>query len=60
MYAELMMFGSFYRCVICFLGVFLITKNKKKAKAFEPYVTMDMVKGRCKADMITQEQPENK
>uniref|UniRef100_A0A8B9HC64 NIPA like domain containing 3 n=1 Tax=Astyanax mexicanus TaxID=7994 RepID=A0A8B9HC64_ASTMX len=34
-------------CVVCFLGVFLITKNKKKAKAFEPYVTMDMVKGWC-------------
>ncbi|KAI4897037.1 hypothetical protein NFI96_014394 [Prochilodus magdalenae] len=32
-------------CGVCFLGVFLITKNKKKAKAFEPYVTMDMVKG---------------
>ncbi|KAK3537341.1 hypothetical protein QTP70_008523 [Hemibagrus guttatus] len=32
-------------CAVCFLGVFLITKNKKKAKAFEPYVTMDMVKG---------------
>ncbi|GAA6074025.1 NIPA-like protein 3 [Tachysurus ichikawai] len=35
----------FYRCAVCFLGVFLITKNKKKTKAFEPYVTMDMVKG---------------
>uniref|UniRef100_A0A671M196 NIPA-like protein 3 n=1 Tax=Sinocyclocheilus anshuiensis TaxID=1608454 RepID=A0A671M196_9TELE len=32
-------------CAICFLGVFLITKNKRKAKAFEPYVTMDMAKG---------------
>ncbi|KAL7873660.1 hypothetical protein AOLI_G00127310 [Acnodon oligacanthus] len=32
-------------CAVCFLGVFLITKSKKKAKAFEPYVTMDMVKG---------------
>ncbi|KAG7328586.1 hypothetical protein KOW79_008530 [Hemibagrus wyckioides] len=32
-------------CAVCFLGVFLITKNKKKAKPFEPYVTMDMVKG---------------
>ncbi|XP_029900896.1 NIPA-like protein 3 [Myripristis murdjan] len=29
----------------CFLGVFLITKNRKKAKAFEPYVTMDMTNG---------------
>ncbi|XP_030642272.1 NIPA-like protein 3 [Chanos chanos] len=32
-------------CVACFLGVFLVTKNKKKAKAFEPYVTMDMLQG---------------
>lgn len=29
----------------CFLGVFLITKNRKKTKNFEPYVTMDMVNG---------------
>ncbi|KAF7658733.1 hypothetical protein LDENG_00008590 [Lucifuga dentata] len=26
----------------CFLGVFLITKNRKKTKTFEPYVTVDM------------------
>ncbi|XP_076834320.1 NIPA-like protein 3 isoform X1 [Brachyhypopomus gauderio] len=32
-------------CSVCFLGVYLITKNKRKPKAFEPYVTMDMVKG---------------
>ncbi|KAG9333546.1 hypothetical protein JZ751_011382 [Albula glossodonta] len=32
-------------CAVCFLGVFLITKNRKKAKAFEPYVTMDMMQG---------------
>ncbi|KAG7465984.1 hypothetical protein MATL_G00160020 [Megalops atlanticus] len=32
-------------CVVCFLGVFMITKNRKKAKAFEPYVTMDMMQG---------------
>ncbi|KAI5102719.1 NIPA-like protein 3, partial [Silurus meridionalis] len=32
-------------CAVCFLGVLLITKSKKKAKPFEPYVTMDMVKG---------------
>ncbi|KAJ8332238.1 hypothetical protein SKAU_G00427830 [Synaphobranchus kaupii] len=32
-------------CAVCFLGVFLITKNRKKAKAFEPYVTMDMTQG---------------
>ncbi|XP_071354008.1 NIPA-like protein 3 [Trachinotus anak] len=30
---------------MCFLGVFLITKNKKKTKNFEPYVTMDMTNG---------------
>ncbi|XP_029349600.1 NIPA-like protein 3 [Echeneis naucrates] len=30
---------------MCFLGVFLITKNRKKAKIFEPYVTMDMTNG---------------
>lgn len=29
----------------CFLGVFLITKNKRQTKAFEPYVTMDMTNG---------------
>ncbi|KAI3367639.1 hypothetical protein L3Q82_026485 [Scortum barcoo] len=29
----------------CFLGVFLITKSRKKAKTFEPYVTMDMANG---------------
>ncbi|CAL1575220.1 unnamed protein product [Knipowitschia caucasica] len=27
---------------ICFLGAFLITRNRKRTKAFEPYVTMDM------------------
>ncbi|XP_062326084.1 NIPA-like protein 3 [Osmerus eperlanus] len=32
-------------CCACFLGVFLITRNRKKVKAFEPYVTMDMVQG---------------
>ncbi|KAG7510305.1 NIPA 3 [Solea senegalensis] len=30
---------------LCFLGVFLITRNRKKPKTFEPYVTMDMTKG---------------
>ncbi|XP_040055163.1 NIPA-like protein 3 [Gasterosteus aculeatus] len=29
----------------CFLGVFLISKNRKRTKTFEPYVTMDMVNG---------------
>ncbi|XP_052009989.1 NIPA-like protein 3 isoform X2 [Xyrauchen texanus] len=32
-------------CAVCFLGVFLITKNKRKVKAFEPYVSVDMAKG---------------
>ncbi|XP_028995513.1 NIPA-like protein 3 [Betta splendens] len=30
---------------LCFLGVFLITKNRKRPKAFEPFVTMDMTNG---------------
>ncbi|XP_018519123.1 NIPA-like protein 3 [Lates calcarifer] len=30
---------------LCFLGVFLITKNRKKTRTFEPYVTMDMANG---------------
>lgn len=29
----------------CFPGVFLITKHRKRNKAFEPYVTMDMTNG---------------
>ncbi|XP_061824235.2 NIPA-like protein 3 isoform X1 [Nerophis lumbriciformis] len=29
----------------CFLGVFLVTKNKKRSKTFEPYVTMNMSNG---------------
>ncbi|XP_039642779.1 NIPA-like protein 3 [Perca fluviatilis] len=29
----------------CFLGVFLLTKSRKRTKTFEPYVTMDMVNG---------------
>ncbi|KAL7379918.1 hypothetical protein ABVT39_008453 [Epinephelus coioides] len=29
----------------CFLGVFLITKTRKRIQAFEPYVTMDMSNG---------------
>ncbi|MGH0178333.1 UNVERIFIED_CONTAM: hypothetical protein FKN15_077306 [Acipenser sinensis] len=33
----------FLGCLIAFLGVFLITRNRKKSKAFEPYVTMDAV-----------------
>uniref|UniRef100_H3B5K6 NIPA like domain containing 3 n=1 Tax=Latimeria chalumnae TaxID=7897 RepID=H3B5K6_LATCH len=32
-------------CCIAFLGVFLITKNKKKFKGFEPYVSMDAMPG---------------
>ncbi|KAF7201665.1 NIPA-like protein 3 [Nothobranchius furzeri] len=30
---------------LCFLGVFLMTKSRKKNKIFEPYVTMDMANG---------------
>ncbi|KAM4540807.1 NIPA-like protein 3 [Fundulus diaphanus] len=30
---------------LCFLGVFLVTKYRKKAKLFEPYVTMDVAQG---------------
>lgn len=30
---------------VCFLGAFLITRNRKRTKAFEPYVTMDMANG---------------
>ncbi|MGH0180781.1 UNVERIFIED_CONTAM: hypothetical protein FKN15_023257 [Acipenser sinensis] len=33
----------FLGCLIAFLGVFLITGNRKKSKVFEPYVTMDAV-----------------
>ncbi|XP_061751947.1 NIPA-like protein 3 isoform X2 [Nerophis ophidion] len=29
----------------CFLGVFLVTKTKKRSKTFEPYVTMNMSNG---------------
>ncbi|XP_022052404.1 NIPA-like protein 3 [Acanthochromis polyacanthus] len=29
----------------CFLGIFLITKSRKRSKTFEPYVTMDMTNG---------------
>ncbi|KAJ8287443.1 hypothetical protein COCON_G00001020 [Conger conger] len=32
-------------CVICFLGVFLITKSRKRTKAFEPYVHLDVAQG---------------
>lgn len=39
------MFCVSYRSAFCFLGVFLISKNRKRTKTFEPYVTMDMVNG---------------
>ncbi|KAG7250474.1 hypothetical protein CRUP_014698 [Coryphaenoides rupestris] len=32
-------------CAACFVGVYFITKNRKKPKTFEPYVTMDMAQG---------------
>ncbi|OCT94359.1 hypothetical protein XELAEV_18012030mg, partial [Xenopus laevis] len=33
-------FFLFYRCLLAFLGAFLITRTGKKKKTFEPYVTM--------------------
>ncbi|XP_072313764.1 NIPA-like protein 3 [Eucyclogobius newberryi] len=30
---------------VCFLGAFLITRNRKRTKGFEPYATMDMATG---------------
>ncbi|CAH2222459.1 NIPA 3 [Pelobates cultripes] len=32
-------------CLIAFLGVFLITRNRKKPKSFEPYVSMNPMPG---------------
>lgn len=32
-------------CLIAFLGVFLITRNRKKTKAFEPYVAINSMPG---------------
>ncbi|XP_053556722.1 NIPA-like protein 3 [Bombina bombina] len=32
-------------CLIAFLGVFLITRNRKKSKSFEPYVAMNSMPG---------------
>ncbi|XP_053310675.1 NIPA-like protein 3 isoform X1 [Spea bombifrons] len=32
-------------CLIAFLGVFLSTRNRKKTKAFEPYITMNTMPG---------------
>ncbi|XP_018424703.1 PREDICTED: NIPA-like protein 3 isoform X4 [Nanorana parkeri] len=32
-------------CLIAFLGVFLITRNRKKTKAFEPYVEINSMPG---------------
>lgn len=36
---------SVFRCLIAFLGVFLITRNRKKAIPFEPYISMDAMPG---------------
>uniref|UniRef100_A0A8C7ZMU9 NIPA like domain containing 3 n=1 Tax=Oryzias sinensis TaxID=183150 RepID=A0A8C7ZMU9_9TELE len=41
---ELLVFSGLLS-VLCFLGVFLMTKNRKKPKIFEPYVSMDMSNG---------------
>ena len=38
----------FTRCLIAFLGVFLITRNRKKAIPFEPYISMDAMPGNVK------------
>ncbi|XP_015153406.1 NIPA-like protein 3 isoform X3 [Gallus gallus] len=32
-------------CLIAFLGVFLITRNRKKSVPFEPYISMDAMPG---------------
>ncbi|XP_075629765.1 NIPA-like protein 3 isoform X3 [Balearica regulorum gibbericeps] len=32
-------------CLIAFLGVFLITRNRKKSVQFEPYISMDAMPG---------------
>ena len=39
----------FTRCLITFLGVFLITRNRKKAIPFEPYISMDAMPGNVKS-----------
>jgi len=36
------------RCLIAFLGVFLITRNRKKSIPFEPYISMDAMPGNSK------------
>lgn len=36
---------SSLRCLIAFLGVFLITRNRKKPVPFEPYISMDAMPG---------------
>lgn len=38
----------FLRCLIAFLGVFLITRNRKKFIPFEPYISMDAMPGNVK------------
>uniref|UniRef100_A0ABI8AG41 NIPA like domain containing 3 n=1 Tax=Felis catus TaxID=9685 RepID=A0ABI8AG41_FELCA len=38
-------------CLIAFLGVFLITRNRKKAIPFEPYISMDAMPDREKQSM---------
>lgn len=42
---------ALYSSAACFLGVFLITKNRKRTKTFEPYVTMNMANGLYKLYM---------
>lgn len=42
---------SSLRCLIAFLGVFLITRNRKKAVPFEPYISMDAMPGKQSAGL---------
>nr|XP_057946463.1 NIPA-like protein 3 [Doryrhamphus excisus] len=43
----------------CFLGVFLITKNRKRSKTFEPYVTINMSNGVPTIHSTSPEAPPN-
>lgn len=40
------------RCLIAFLGVFLITRNRKKSVPFEPYISMDAMPGNSKTTVV--------
>lgn len=49
---SLPVLSPFLRCLIAFLGVFLITRNRKKAIPFEPYISMDAMPGKVKAPWV--------